>query len=130
MKKKRGKERKKEERRGEERRGEALGVLQEPLEEGDAVRFSTRLECLVSGLGLTVCLALVTVAQQRVQQLSHPPLPLPKPLDHRWELKGHRQTGTSFTSTIKRTPPSLRLINCNLDLLVWCAAKTGIWVNV
>lgn len=60
-------------------------MLQEPLEEGDAVKFSARLQCLLYGLGLT----LLTVAQQRVQQLSHPPLPLPKSLDHCWELKEH-----------------------------------------
>lgn len=53
-------------------------MLQKPLEEGDAVRFS--------GLGLTVCLTLFAVAQQCVKQFSHPPLPLPKPLDHCWEL--------------------------------------------
>lgn len=55
----RGEERRKEERRGEERtgeerRGEGLGVLQEPLEEGDAVTFSIRLECLLSGLRVTM----------------------------------------------------------------------------
>lgn len=37
-------------------------MLQEPLEEGDAVKFSARLECLLSGLGLTVYLTLFTVA--------------------------------------------------------------------
>lgn len=80
-------------RRGQEKekkkRGEGLRVFQEPLEEGDAVKFSARLQCLLYGLGLTACLTLLTVAQQRVQQLSHLPLPLPKSLDHCWELKEH-----------------------------------------
>lgn len=61
-------------------------MLQEPLEEGDMVRFSAWLECLLSGLELTVCLTLFTKAQKSVQKLSHPPLPLPKSLDHCWEL--------------------------------------------
>lgn len=63
-------------------------MLQEPLEEGDAVRLPARLRRLVSGRGLGVRLGLLAVAQQRVQQLPRPPLPLPKPLDHRWQLKG------------------------------------------
>lgn len=50
----RGEKRRGEERRGQERRGEGLGVLQEPLEEGDAVTFSIRLECLLSGLRVTM----------------------------------------------------------------------------
>lgn len=69
------------------KKAEALGALQKPLEEGDAVRFFAGLKCLFSGLGLTV--AHITVAQQHVQQLTHLPLPLSKPLDYRWELKGH-----------------------------------------
>lgn len=75
--------------RGEQggKKAEALGALQKPLEEGDAVRFFAGLKCLFSGLGLTV--AHITVAQQHVQQLTHLPLPLSKPLDYRWELKGH-----------------------------------------
>lgn len=72
-----------------EGRGTALSVFQEPLEEGGAVQFSAHLRCLLSGLGLTVCLTLLTVAQQRVQHLSYPPFPVPKSLDHCWKLRGH-----------------------------------------
>lgn len=62
-------------------------MLQEPLKEGDVVGFSARLECLLSGLGLTLRVTLFTVAQQHVQQISHPPFPLPKPLHHHRELQ-------------------------------------------
>lgn len=74
------------EERGEER-GKGLSVLQEPLEEGDAVGFSARLECLLSGLRLTLRVTLFTVAQQHVQQVSHPPLPLTKSFHHHRELQ-------------------------------------------
>ncbi len=63
-------------------------MLQEPLEEGDTLKLSAPLQCIVSGLGLTVRLTLFTIAQQRVQKLAHPPLPLPQSLDHCWQLKG------------------------------------------
>lgn len=59
-------------------------MLQEPLEEGGASGISTRLQTLLSGLAL--CLTLLTVAQQYVEQLSHPPSLLTQLLDHCWEL--------------------------------------------
>lgn len=79
-------------RRGQEKknRGDALGMFQDPLEEGDTVSFSASLPCFLHRLGFTVCLALLTVAQQCVKQLSHPPLPFLKSLDHCWKLRGNR----------------------------------------
>lgn len=70
----------------ENRKEWTLSVLQKPLEQGNAVGFSTRLQSLFSGLELALCLALLTVAEECVKQLSHPPPLLTKPLDHFWEL--------------------------------------------
>lgn len=64
-------------------------MLQEPLEERDVVKISVPLQSFLSGLEWTEWPTFLTVAQQCVQKLSDPPPPLPKSLDHCWELKGH-----------------------------------------
>ena len=64
-------------------------MLQEPLEERRGVVGQRgRLSGLGGRLPLAPCLDLLTVAQQGLQQVPHPALPLPEPLDHRVELCG------------------------------------------
>ena len=72
-------------------RAESLGVLQEPLEQGSLVGSSPPMGWLRSGLVLAIGLVLFTVAQQGLQEFSHPPLPLSEPLDHCWELEGQTE---------------------------------------
>ena len=64
-------------------------MLQEPLEERRAVVGQRgRLPGVGGRRQLAPGLDLFTVAQQGLQQVPHPALPLPEPLDHRLELWG------------------------------------------
>ena len=67
-------------------------MLQEPLEERRAVVGQRgRLPGVGGRRQLAPGLDLFTVAQQGLQQVPHPALPLPEPLDHRLELWGSNQ---------------------------------------
>lgn len=66
-------------------------MLQEPLEEG-GVRVGGPPEDLLPGLTVGVRLSLLAVAQQDVEQISHPQPSLSEPLDHGEELEGFRES--------------------------------------